>query len=584
MPRRKATNGNQPPKSRSRSGCLTCRKRKIRCDEGKPTCSNCRSKNLECQRGVALKWEAEYASRGLAFGRTGVWNKNGSSSDEPPSADPAALRWLPLPPIQLYHFVNSTIDGFEDSLAEQEELSMLSGHYGRLITMPDSPGSSCSSASGLETPGHFFSLPYVTSPRGSFSLPMDSILYAPKAFPQLEDRSLASLLNYYLDRLCPLTTPSVRSKSPFASLVVPFILSASPNALDSVLALAARHLAKSNRSWKSVAMQLEGKVLHTLRKRLISEDPSKVALDPEVPIIMMMLCMYEIINKCDERWVIHLKGARDLFVTRRKLLAGTSPDSLLHFSERFFAYQDVIGRTACGEVPIFGHDYWKSDDQEVDAWLGGSPELISIVFSITDLCRLQRVDPEAASKDKFAIEAEKLERRLASLVQTMRDPSDELLWRSAEMKRLATVVYLYCALYGASPTTPLVVDHVRQILKHVAYCVDRDITAALTWPVFVAAAELDPLQDEIWNDAETGQPVYGRPLVLKALDHMSKTSVANALKTRSVITAVWQEREIKPAKSSPPPPVTTGSSSSGESELNDWAIFVAPFSRNMSLA
>ncbi|KAK7626094.1 C6 zinc finger domain protein [Phyllosticta citricarpa] len=555
MPRRKATNGNQPPKSRSRSGCLTCRKRKIRCDEGKPTCSNCRSKNLECQRGVALKWEQEYASRGLAFGRCGVWNKNGSSSDDPPSADPTALRWLPLPQIQPYHFVNSTVDGFEDSLAEQEELSALSGHYGALITMPDSPGSSCSSASGFETHGQLFSLPY------------------------LEDRSLASLLNYYLDRLCPLTTPSVRSKSPFASLVVPFILSASPNALDSVLALAARHLAKANRSWKPVAMQLEGKVLHTLRKRLMSEDPSKVALDPEVPIIMMMLCMYEIINKCDERWVIHLKGARDLFVTRRKLLAGTTPDSLLHFSERFFAYQDVIGRTACGEVPIFGHDYWKSDDQEVDAWLGGSPELISIVFSITDLCRLQRVDPEAASKDKFAIEAEKLERRLATLVQTMRDPSDELLWRSAEMKRLATVVYLYCALYGASPTTPLVVDHVRQILKHVAYCVDRDITAALTWPVFITAAELDPLQDEIWTDPETKQPVYGRPLILKALDHMSKTSVANALKTRSVITAVWQEREIKPAKS--PPPTT---SPSGESELNDWAIFVAPFSRNMSLA
>ena len=40
------------PRKRVRSGCLTCRGRRRKCDEGKPDCSNCRSKNLTCRYGV----------------------------------------------------------------------------------------------------------------------------------------------------------------------------------------------------------------------------------------------------------------------------------------------------------------------------------------------------------------------------------------------------------------------------------------------------------------------------------------------------------------------------------------------------
>jgi hypothetical protein len=72
MPRRKAAD---PPshKRRSRNGCVNCRRRKIRCDEGSPSCSYCRARSLTCSRGgVVLKWEADYADNGLAFGRQGV--------------------------------------------------------------------------------------------------------------------------------------------------------------------------------------------------------------------------------------------------------------------------------------------------------------------------------------------------------------------------------------------------------------------------------------------------------------------------------------------------------------------------------
>ncbi|OTB10028.1 hypothetical protein K445DRAFT_71093 [Daldinia sp. EC12] len=46
-----------PAKSRRvRTGCLTCRERHLKCDEGTPDCLNCRKSNRECKRGVRLNF------------------------------------------------------------------------------------------------------------------------------------------------------------------------------------------------------------------------------------------------------------------------------------------------------------------------------------------------------------------------------------------------------------------------------------------------------------------------------------------------------------------------------------------------
>ncbi|KAI0173271.1 hypothetical protein GGR52DRAFT_379662 [Hypoxylon sp. FL1284] len=46
-----------PAKSRRvRTGCLTCRERHLKCDEGIPDCLNCRKSNRDCKRGVRLNF------------------------------------------------------------------------------------------------------------------------------------------------------------------------------------------------------------------------------------------------------------------------------------------------------------------------------------------------------------------------------------------------------------------------------------------------------------------------------------------------------------------------------------------------
>ncbi|RYP90956.1 hypothetical protein DL770_002961 [Monosporascus sp. CRB-9-2] len=51
------TSNAVPIKSRRvRTGCLTCRERHLKCDEGTPDCNNCRKSSKECRRGVRLNF------------------------------------------------------------------------------------------------------------------------------------------------------------------------------------------------------------------------------------------------------------------------------------------------------------------------------------------------------------------------------------------------------------------------------------------------------------------------------------------------------------------------------------------------
>ncbi|KAK3063070.1 hypothetical protein LTS18_002805 [Coniosporium uncinatum] len=45
---------NKP--KRVRTGCLTCRERHLKCDEGLPNCQNCRKSSRVCKRGIKLNF------------------------------------------------------------------------------------------------------------------------------------------------------------------------------------------------------------------------------------------------------------------------------------------------------------------------------------------------------------------------------------------------------------------------------------------------------------------------------------------------------------------------------------------------
>ncbi|KAI8679807.1 hypothetical protein NCS57_00259500 [Fusarium keratoplasticum] len=60
----------RPGGTRSRHGCLTCRRRHRKCDEEKPTCKVCRKTGRECEYGSDLKWAAVGHASSFATRRT----------------------------------------------------------------------------------------------------------------------------------------------------------------------------------------------------------------------------------------------------------------------------------------------------------------------------------------------------------------------------------------------------------------------------------------------------------------------------------------------------------------------------------
>lgn len=581
MPPQQASS-SKGSRKRTRTGCQRCRVRRIKCDESKPVCRQCQAKGFSCQPISTLKWEDEFASKGLAFGRSGVWSKSPPAARSPDftGVGHRDTVWCDIPTIQAYSFVNVTLGrrpdecvaltpiGCPGSEVEPLQLGLQSrrfdearvGHFDCLRTART---------------GAYFST-HVRQPEKELAPGPNSIIRSPSllSLSPLE----STLLAYYTERLCPLTVPSPLSKSPFATLILPFSISNSPVVLNSILALAASHRARQDAAFKATALQLSGGVLRYLGRRMRTTDTTQVALDPETLVITMLLCLMGIIHDCDERWVVHLKGARDLIRLRRQALLSAAPQSqsaaeLVDFSEKFFAYQDIIGRTACGEEPIFDGDFWVSHgtSNDTDAWLGCSPELVSILCEITELSRQRSGNPDVATSDLFLSRTYSLEKRLGRLEQRVLDPEDEILQTTAELKRLSAVLYLDCAVRDAQPKSPQVSASVTQILRLVFALLEREVTAGLAWSIFVAAVELDPLDDLVWTTETTSAaPRHGRNFVLFALDKMAGNSVSNISQTRSVIERVWQSRDMD-------------TNPDQHRRRNDWEQHVAPFCHGLSL-
>ena len=99
---------------------------------------------------------------------------------------------------------------------------------------------------------------------------------------------------------------------------------------------------------------------------------------------------------------------------------------------------------------------------------------------------------------------------------------------------------------------------------------EQNLGAGLLWPLFVAAAELDPTNDE-YAIEEYSEIIAGRAFVLRALDCLAISSVTNVSKARQVITEIWQARD-EAVEDVP------------TFQANDWEHYVAQRSSNLSLA
>ncbi|CAF3453417.1 hypothetical protein SNK03_009372 [Fusarium graminearum] len=558
MPRRRPPGNPKPVQRRTRSGCQTCRTRKVKCDEAKPACRNCITRGVECNNSIQLKWESEFTARGASFGREGVWAKEDRPRRRNPVAHSPTL--LVLPSIEPRHFINTYHSDFAGNPNLEKSLVR--------EAMQLREEAACGGSTALTH----------RSPSASPSL-KPSI----SSFPTLNTHQ-RSLFEYYLLRLCPLTTPSSQLSSPFASLVAPLFTNSGQDLLiQSVLAFAARHRSIKDRSWERSAMRMKGNALTGLLKKIRSPDvTADVILDPQVPAIMMFLCLYEIIDNGDYRWVFHLRASQNFMRKRRQIALPSSDNngfgSLAMFAERYFAFQDVISRTACGNPPIFGLEYWQRPDhrEDIDAWMGCSPAMASVIFKITDLARTRNKDQ--STQKEYQLQVEDLERELVSVSSniTAAETMDENVRRSVDLKKTSVQLYFHCLLRDGDPSTLQVAQLVTEVLQSIYSLIQHGSAAGLSFPLFVAAVQLDPLRDdEIFFHEILGTYLSGRQIVLEILDAMVDSSLANIERTKAVILKVWRMRDLHTQSASP---------SVDMGDVSDWSYFVSPFTQNLNLA
>ncbi|BFZ59815.1 hypothetical protein YB2330_000836 [Saitoella coloradoensis] len=633
MPRKRSKNDG-PALTRSRNGCQTCRDRHLKCDETRPICLQCQMKKLECKiLRVQLRWEEEMVEKGLTFGREGVWtkSKSGRRVRVPTRVTDSEMRGTGVRYAD-YYFINNTVHDFtEISSATACDEDGNGSTFGSIASLASRMTGAFDPAAlpvllapaGFSSPsvcgdGRFSPSPLSPLLQGQ-NVPALSPLLHPIQFDHTFSQTDSHLLNYYISSLCPLT--SLTSSSPFQTLIIPLaLLSGSSHMMHSLLGLAASHLARiegGNTGWKEKALKHKGLAVVGLRKRL-SEGGEQAVVEGESLVTMMMMCLSEIASDCDAKWVVHLRGAKQVIALRRQLLAARRRSSstlitnldfddpvvveegnpVIDFAHKFFAFQDVIGRTACGEVPLFTTEHWRkpgvdnADDlTTIDPWMGCSRELVSILSEITELTRWKAQSSATPNTIAHPLlsRTQDLELRLSTLHQhppTFTAPSEiPTLLLAAELKRLAAVVFLNCALRDAAPSTPQIRPYIHEILSGVQLLIERGTYAGLIWPVFVAAVELDPLEDFFSPTKSSSIPISdglsdigGRRFVLKVFAEMERHTLANVARARGIVKRVWKARDMELDETG------TTARRNAERRGNDWERFVAPISGNISLA
>ncbi|KAF1985073.1 hypothetical protein K402DRAFT_117502 [Aulographum hederae CBS 113979] len=309
-----------PKPKRVRTGCLTCRERHLKCDEGLPNCQNCRKSSRECKRGVrlnfidtqvkappvvppTLEWNVNFLdeSRDIASEYKGGLSRYGvretqtvttadrvSSHDFsglPPPAPTAPHQ--PLPPIQGMLPGTSYVDGYNmGTEAMQSEPRTQHGH---------SHSESSYSNSNIPTSGTSWSYSDQTlSPGG-------------RRATGLQNPEEVLFMQVFVEEV-GLWMDSMDSKKHF-SRVLPFHAMNSPMLINAFLACGARHMTLVNSAYED---QKALRYYDAATKHLLTalHDPARDTVICATTAVI--LNVYEIMSEKALQRMNHIAGARAL--------------------------------------------------------------------------------------------------------------------------------------------------------------------------------------------------------------------------------------------------------------------------------
>ncbi|KAL2828757.1 fungal-specific transcription factor domain-containing protein [Aspergillus cavernicola] len=493
-------NGQPPAKKRcrregakwTRSGCLTCKRRRKRCDEAKPCCHSCTRLGLTCE-GYGSMWTTPLGLAAQVSKQTEAPKRRGSSLSHTQSIS------------SIGSSVGQTEHGSIASspLTEQDDInSPYDGNYyiapsSQLAVISPSPSRFISHLTHLET--HY--------------------------------------LQYHMEKGSKLLANLETDENPLRSLIIPRALS-SPVLMNALCALSAIHF--SNRAPYSWAAENEGAgyYINTMRGLRTTLTKSHAHLFPDDAILAVaLLCKYEIVRGSVKQWAIHLDALETLVISRGGFTHLNQETA--EFIRGLFVYANnlakITNRRAIRPSSILGFDNVSS--RNLDIYIGYTEEIIKICARIADL---PLSGPDLLT---LALEVNTIDTLLRTWTSTkttyiipkgMTDATLSRLRMVANSFRDATYIYLHSTLERITPSPG---PHNISLPKHTAisnlleriktHPIDDNCEySALTFPLFIAGCETASRTD--------------RTFILQTLSTLEANfGIGNVKRAKEILGILW---------------------------------------------
>ncbi|RAK99373.1 Zn(II)2Cys6 transcription factor [Aspergillus ibericus CBS 121593] len=548
------------PKVRSRTGCLTCRRRRLKCDEAHPVCMRCQRSKNHCVYGVRLQWQDDMRTAGKCHGRTGIGSRKKS------------LQCMESAEDDLSH----------STRAQQQDHPDNDGVSALILTPPSSHSplrAATSECVSIPTENSYRAR-YYSWKEGKVQSPRTSLQVLPWSIgvPDVDD----VCLSFYESVMCKVAvTVDDEYTNPLRNTVMRMVFR-SELAYYSVLMASAQYLRSFERRFDLLEMQVRQKVLGGLRRAL-----TKPCLDLEdvlLPTIFLCSSACQISHSCDASWVRHLTCFQ--LVIKQKI-RGHTPTYVPQLFLSYFSAHLVLAKSlfpidrVLTVVDVWNDPSstvnaegasWTSSEvlskvmrpetlNEIDMWNGMSNHmllLINDILSLKDDVQALHEQDMLLEEKQTAIEAkittlqtslQTITHLLPNSLHQFRDSAEgahrcRLLEYTSEAYRLAACLLLseastpaflgYTSGFGMGLDTMRKQRHIDSILSLVESIVSSLDYLPISWPLWALF---------IASCCSTSEPEKTRAL---ALFHAAqgKAPYENTVRAQTVVELLWQRRGL----------------------------------------
>lgn len=373
--------------SRVFTGCVSCRRRHVKCDEATPSCSNCKRLNLPCTFDRKFVFKSVKPTATTTTATT-------TSTPSPRLEDGLHASAAPRRASSLSGSASSGDDGADDASSTATGIERAQTDVViREGTWPPSTGGKrqaptvitfVSENFGLAQGNYSFSATAAAAAaagdHGLYTRPNHTHRFVSDlpsgGLSTRDDVYLHHFLNTVSSYLIVFDTPS--NSNPYRQL--PSLMGNSGLLRDAMKALGAMHMSglpdtQNRQLHHSAAMKAYGNVVTKLRGTVASGQGQPTL---ELLATTLLLCMFEKMASHDASWKIHLVGAAQIFHSlysprvspRSSKASGRTDDAelqgvatslpLRRFLVSLMAYLDVAASVATGEGPLIAGDYWET--------------------------------------------------------------------------------------------------------------------------------------------------------------------------------------------------------------------------------